>query len=69
MEKELNLMIESLEKKIKTQQEVYKDRHREDFDKGKMDVFVNRKLEREVQLVLLFNLLPSILVLKYLRKV
>lgn len=55
MENKLKLMIDLFEKKVNEAQNNYKEKHKDDFDKQKMDKYVNRKLEKEINGLIFFN--------------
>ena len=60
MENELRLAIKLYEDKINKTEEEYKKKCNGDFNKEKMRKYVNRKLKRERDGLILINLLPSI---------
>ena len=59
MENELRLAIKLYENKINKTEEEYKKNCNGNFDKEKMRKYVNRKLKRERDGLILINLLPS----------
>jgi len=59
MGNELRLMIKVFEDKINKTEEEYKKKCNGNFDKEKMRKYVNRKLKRERNGLILINLLPS----------
>ena len=59
MKNELRLMIKVFEDKINKTEEEYKKKCNGNFDKEKMRKYVNRKLKRERDGLILINLLPS----------
>jgi len=59
MENELRLAIKLYENKINKTEEEYKKKCNGDFDKEKMRKYVNRKLKRERDGLILINLLPT----------
>ena len=69
MENELNLMIHLFESKIDASEKDYKEKHKEDFDKQKMNKHINRKLKKEINGIIAFNLIPSVQVLNSNRKI
>ena len=64
MESELRLMIRIFEEKINKTEEEYKEKHKEDFDKVKMNRYINRKLKLERETLIKVNMLPSALILE-----
>lgn len=64
MENELRLMIRIFEEKIDRAEEEYKEKHKENFDKVKMNRYVNRKLKLERETLIKANMFPSALILE-----
>ena len=64
MESELRLMISWFEKKIDEAENDYKEKHKEDFNKEKMNRHLNRKFKREREAMIKVNLTPSIYILE-----
>ena len=60
MENELRLAIKLYEDKINKTEEEYKKKCNGNFDKEKMRKYVNRRLKRERDGLILINLLPSV---------
>lgn len=56
-------MTEWFEKKIDETEKEYKEKHKENFDKAKMDGYVNGKLKIERETLIKVNMLPSALIL------
>lgn len=65
---QLALVIDLFESKIKKLEEYYKENHIDNFEKLKMDKYINQKLNKEMKSLICFNLNPSIEILK-IRKV
>ncbi|MBA7615521.1 hypothetical protein ES703_22802 [subsurface metagenome] len=59
MENELRLAIKLFENKINKVEDDYKLKHKGKFEKEKMSKYVNKKLEREIKLLVGVNLIPS----------
>ena len=64
MENELRLMIKVFEEKINKVEEEYKKKNNGQFDKEKMNRYVNRKLKVERETLIKINMLPSALILE-----
>lgn len=64
MENKLNVAIELFEAKIHRLETMYKNNHKEDFDKSKMKKFVNQNLKKKMALLTAFNIKPSVEILK-----
>ena len=61
---QLKLILDLFEQKIIEIEEKYRLKHKEDFNKDKMKKYVNNKLKREIKILTLYNLIPSINVVK-----
>ncbi len=61
---QLTLAIDLFETKIEELEDYYKEKHKEDFNNDKMKRYINKKLKREINLLLFYNLMPSIEILK-----
>lgn len=64
MENELNLIINLFESEINKIEKDYKERHKYDFNKHKMQQYINKKLEKEIRILTFYNILPSIKIIK-----
>jgi hypothetical protein len=64
MENELRMMVSWFEKKIDEAEQEYKEKHKENFDREKMNKHTNRKLKLERETLIKVNILPSALILK-----
>ena len=64
MENELRMMVSWFEKKIDEAEQEYKEKHKENFDREKMNKYTNRKLKLERETLIKVNILPSALILK-----
>jgi hypothetical protein len=68
MENELRFMIAVFENRINKTEEEYKNKCRDDFNKEKMQKYVNRKLKREKQALLQMNILPSVIAVNQMKR-
>lgn len=68
MESELRLAINLFEKKVDEAEKNYKEKHKENFDTQKMKRHVNRKLEREIKLLIGVNLIPSARIINFTKR-
>ena len=57
-------MISWFEKKIDEAEKEYKEKHKDNFDREKMNKYTNRKLKLERETLIKVNILPSVLILK-----
>ena len=64
MENELRLMISWFENKINEAEKDYKEKHKEDFDREKMNKHLNKKFKREREVMIKVNLMPSAYILE-----
>lgn len=64
MENELRLMISWFEKKIDETEKEYKEKHKDNVDRQKMNRYTNRKLKLEREALIKINMLPSALILE-----
>ena len=63
-EEKLRLGIYALESNIIKLEGDYKEKHKDCLDARKMRAYINRKLAREIKLLVCFNLMPSLEILK-----
>lgn len=60
---QLRFCIKTFEDKINEIEKNYKDKHKEDFDKQKMNKYINRKLQKQINGLICLNLAPSVNIL------
>ena len=60
----LQLATEIFEDKIINLENSYKEKHSEDFDRKKMNKYINRKLKKEIRGLVFINLAYPVSVLK-----
>ena len=58
--KQLALAIDLFESKIIKLEEDYKEKHKDNFERKKMQEYINKKLKREIKILTFYNILPSI---------
>ncbi len=68
MESELRFMIDIFEDRINKVEEEYKNKCGENFNKDKMQKYVNRKLKRERHTLIQMNLLPSVVAVNKMKR-
>ena len=60
----LQLATDLFEKKIINLENNYKEKHKENFDRKKMNRYINQKLKKEINGLIFLNLVSPILALK-----
>ncbi len=65
---QLTFAIDIFEEKIVNLQEIYKEKHKEDFEKVKMDKYINKKLKKEINGLIFLNLAYPITLLNTTEK-
>lgn len=68
MQNELRIMITLFEDRINKAEEEYKNKCGEDFNKEKMQKYVNRKLKKERRTLIQMNLLPSVVAVNQMKR-
>ena len=68
MENELRLMVNLFEKKVDEAEKDYKEKHKENFNHQKMKSSVNRKFKNERETMIKINLIPSMQILDYTKR-
>lgn len=68
MENELRLVTKLFEDKINKVEDDYKLKHKGKVEKEKMSKYVNKKLEREIKLLVGVNLVPSVSIINITKR-
>lgn len=61
---QLKAMIDIFEAKVNRAEEDYRKKHETDFNEDKMERYVNNKLKREIKMLAICNMMPSLEVLR-----